>query len=67
MLLSLITLESHEKFTLPIALLAMAMGDLVQWGKLMAGALISIATPAIIYLLLQRWVVGGLTAGSVKG
>jgi multiple sugar transport system permease protein len=67
MLLSLITLESHEKFTLPIALLAMAMGDLVQWGKLMAGALISIATPAIIYLLLQRWIVGGLTAGSVKG
>lgn len=67
MLFSLITLESHEKFTLPIALLAMAMGDLVQWGKLMAGALISIAPPAIIYLLLQRWIVGGLTAGSVKG
>ena len=67
MLFSLITLESHEKFTLPIALIAMAMGDLVQWGKLMAGALISIAPPAIIYLVLQRWVVGGLTAGSVKG
>jgi multiple sugar transport system permease protein len=67
MLFSLITLESHDKFTLPIALLAMVMGDLVQWGKLMAGALISIAPPAILYLLLQRWIVGGLTAGSVKG
>jgi multiple sugar transport system permease protein len=67
MLFSMISLESHEKFTMPIALLAMAMGDLVQWGKLMAGALISIAPPAIIYLLLQRWIVGGLMAGSVKG
>ncbi|UCF92765.1 MAG: carbohydrate ABC transporter permease [Desulfobacterales bacterium] len=66
MLFSLITLESHDKFTLPIALLAMVMGDLVQWGKLMAGALISIAPPAILYLALQRWIVGGLTAGSVK-
>jgi multiple sugar transport system permease protein len=67
MLFAMITLESHEKFTLPIALRAMVVGDFIQWGKLMAGALIAILPPAIVYLLLQRFIVGGLMSGSVKG
>ncbi len=67
MLFALITLESHEKFTLPIALMAMVMGDFVQWGKLMAGSIIAILPPAIVYLLLQRFIIGGLMSGSVKG
>lgn len=67
MLFALITLESHEKLTLPIALMAMVMGDFVQWGKLMAGSIIAILPPAIVYLLLQRFIIGGLMSGSVKG
>jgi multiple sugar transport system permease protein len=34
---------------------------------LSAGAIIAILPPAIVYLLLQRFVVGGLMSGSVKG
>lgn len=67
MLFALITIDSHSKFTLPMALLAMVLGDYIQWGKLMAGAIIAILLPSILYLVMQRYVVQGLTGGAVKG
>jgi ABC-type sugar transport system, permease component len=67
MLFAMITLDSYEKFTLPIALRAMVIGDYVRWGSLMAGVVIAILPPVIFYLLLQKYIVQGLTAGATKG
>lgn len=41
-------------------------GSLPLYGQLMAASLICAAPVVILYLCLQRWLVGGLTAGSVK-
>lgn len=41
-------------------------GSLPLYGQLMAASLICAAPVVVLYLCLQRWLVGGLTAGSVK-
>jgi len=66
LLFSIIVLDSYTKFTLPVALRTMVVGDFVRWGNLMAGVVISLLPPLILYLLLQKYVVSGLTAGAIK-
>ena len=41
-------------------------GALPVYGQLMAAALICALPVAVLYLMLQRYLVGGLTAGGVK-
>ena len=41
--------------------------DVFFWGPLMASTIISAIPPVLMFLLLQRWVVQGLTLGGVKG
>ncbi len=38
----------------------------VEWGKIAAGAIVSILPPAILYLVLQRYLIHGLSAGAIK-
>jgi multiple sugar transport system permease protein len=40
--------------------------DVYFWGKMFAGAILMSLPPVILYLVGQRWVVGGLTMGGVK-
>ena len=37
------------------------------WGPFTAGALMAMIPVTALFLFLQKWIVGGLTAGSVKG
>ncbi len=62
------TFLSHEDaFTLPVALQRFVGEYNAAWGKFAAGAiLVSVPVMAIFYAV-QRHLVGGLTAGSVKG
>jgi len=39
----------------------------VLWPQLMAGSVIAVFPPMILYLILQRYLVQGLTGGAVKG
>jgi multiple sugar transport system permease protein len=41
--------------------------DVFFWGPLMASTIISALPPVLMFLVLQRWVVKGLTLGGVKG
>jgi multiple sugar transport system permease protein len=41
--------------------------DVFFWGPLMASTVFSALPPVLMFLLLQRWVVQGLTLGGVKG
>jgi multiple sugar transport system permease protein len=60
-----ITKESLR--TLPIGLQSMVVGDILPWGKLMAASLLTAVPVAVLYVYAQRFLVEGLTAGSVKG
>jgi multiple sugar transport system permease protein len=60
-------LRSAETFTLPVGLGQLIVADVQPWGELMAAALLTVLPVVIIYMLGQRFMVAGLTAGSVKG
>ncbi len=53
--------------TLPVGLQGMIFGDIYPWGQLMAASILMAVPVAIIYSYAQRFLVDGLTAGSVKG
>jgi multiple sugar transport system permease protein len=38
----------------------------VQWQYLFASSLVAIVPVVILFILIEKWLVGGLTAGSVK-
>ncbi len=62
-----IMLHSKLKYTLPIALAQMVGLYQQQYGMLMAGTLVAVLPVIVLFLLLQKEFVAGLTAGAVKG
>ena len=60
-------LRSAEVFTLPVGLAQLIVGDVQPWGVLMAASLLTAGPIILVYMLGQRFMVAGLTAGSVKG
>ena len=58
-----------NKLTLPVALLNVETGTFgtVNFGFLIAGAVIAMVPCAVLYVALQRFYVTGITAGGVKG
>lgn len=38
----------------------------VQWQYLFAASLVAVVPVVILFIFIERWLVGGLTAGSVK-
>jgi arabinogalactan oligomer / maltooligosaccharide transport system permease protein len=60
-------LNDASRFTLPVALQRFVGEYKVEWGKFAAGALIVSAPVMALFFALQRHLVGGLTAGGVKG
>ena len=53
--------------TVPVGLYSFQIADILLWGQLMAAAILATAPVLVLYMLVQRFVVQGLTAGSVKG
>ncbi len=62
-----IILHRSQLFTLPIALNQMVGVYEHEYGMLMAGTLVSILPVMVLFMLLQKEFVAGLTAGAVKG
>lgn len=61
-------LTTSEKQTVMVGLQIFTAGQYTKnWGVFAAGALIASLPVMIIYMVLQDQIVGGLTAGSVKG
>jgi multiple sugar transport system permease protein len=65
---ALILLSDQDKFTLPVMLTTLIIGGRgsVNWGLLQAGVMLNIIPCIVIFLLLQRYYVRGLTAGVGK-
>jgi multiple sugar transport system permease protein len=67
LLLALIFITSEHKRTVPLGLNYLITGDVFLWGPIMAGAVLSSLPVIILYFLAQRFMVAGMTSGSVKG
>jgi ABC-type maltose transport system permease subunit len=66
--LASIMIQDQAKFTLMLGLQGFVQYDYGSaWGAYSAGAIIGALPIVIVYILLQDQIVGGLTAGSVKG
>ena len=61
-------LLTHEsRITAPLGLLRFTVADSYLWGPLTAAALLTSIPAVILFILAQKFVVTGLTAGAVKG
>lgn len=65
--LAYILIRSSSSFTLAIGLFQMIVGDIYPVGQMMIASLLMAIPVIIIYGLAQRYMVEGLTIGSVKG
>jgi arabinogalactan oligomer / maltooligosaccharide transport system permease protein len=61
-------LQTTDKFTLPVGMygfISQQYGE--RWGPFCAGVVLAAIPVVILFLFLQRFIVHGLTSGSVKG
>jgi multiple sugar transport system permease protein len=63
----LIVINQDNLRTLPVGLALLAQKNTINWGNEMAGTALAAAPMIMIFLLLQRRFIEGLTAGAVKG
>lgn len=66
-LFAFVFVSNQNLKTLPVGLQGMILGDVIPWGQLMAASIIMAVPVVILYGYAQRFLVEGLTAGSVKG
>ena len=66
-LFAVVMAQRTELRTVPAGLYSFQIGDVLLWGQLMAAALIATLPVVLLFMLVQRFVVQGLTVGAVKG
>jgi maltose/maltodextrin transport system permease protein len=63
-----IILQSESNYTYAVGLQTFSTGPYeTEWGLFTAASLLGAVPMIILFLSLQRWIIGGLTQGSVKG
>ncbi|MNT81279.1 L-arabinose transport system permease protein AraQ [compost metagenome] len=62
-----VVLQNPELYTLPMGLRSFQASLATQWGLYAAGALIVSIPVLILFISISRYLVSGLTMGSVKG
>ena len=67
LLLALVLITSESQRTAPLALNYLITSDVLPWGPLMAGAVLSSIPLMVLYFVAQRFMVHGVAEGSVKG
>jgi len=66
--LARIMLQSPQNYTFAVGLQSFSSGPYqMEWGLFTAAALIGAIPMVIVFLLIQKYLVGGLTSGAVKG
>ena len=66
-LLAYLVFSRHELMPLQRGLLAFQGAHLTEYPLLMAGMVITILPVVVIYLVMQRYIIQGITAGALKG
>jgi multiple sugar transport system permease protein len=64
---ALVIINNKFQRTITLALSSMLVADIIPWGPLMAGAVLSTVPVLIFYLLASKYIISGLTLGAVKG
>lgn len=62
-----IFISTSDMWTVPVGLKSLIGKYDVKWGVLMAGGVLALLPTAIMFAVMQRFVVEGLTSGAVKG
>ncbi|MDZ7345940.1 MAG: carbohydrate ABC transporter permease [candidate division KSB1 bacterium] len=66
-LVAAVLIQDQRLFTLPLGLKTFQSTMEVSWGLYSAGAVIVSLPVVVLFLFLSRWLISGLTLGSVKG
>jgi multiple sugar transport system permease protein len=66
-LLPTILLIDPDNFTLPIALMLLRDRNTAVWGMQAAGGMLNLIPSLILFGIIQRYLISGLTSGAVKG
>ena len=66
-LFAFVFINSESLFTLSVGLRNMVTGDIFPWGQMFAASIMTTVPVVIVYVLAQRFMIAGLSAGSVKG
>jgi arabinogalactan oligomer/maltooligosaccharide transport system permease protein len=62
-----VLIRDPQQFTLPLGLYTMSTSQFtVDFGLFSAGAIIAALPPLVLFYVLQKWLIAGLTTGSVK-
>ena len=64
---ALVLLQDQHKFPLTVAIQSLLGSYGSEWNILASGAFISMSVPLLVFFVLQRYFVQGITAGAVKG
>ena len=62
-----ILINNDDWFTLPLKLRDLDLQAVIQWNVRMAGSVIMVLPIILLFVLLQRYYIRGLTAGATKG
>jgi len=65
-LYALVVISDSAQKTVTLGLSDMVVGDVFSWGPLMGGSIVASIPVVIMYLVSSRYLVGGMTLGSVK-
>ena len=65
--LAVILISSGDKLTVPVALNSFISKAGISWGVMSAGIVIALLPTMVVFAIGQRYIVAGLTQGSVKG
>ncbi len=66
-LVAAVLIQDRQLFTLPLGLKLFQSNMEVAWGLYSAGAVIVSIPVVLLFIFLSRWLISGLTLGSVKG
>jgi multiple sugar transport system permease protein len=67
LLFSLMLISGNASATFPVGLLSFVSKFSVDFGQMMAAGVMALVPACLFFLLIQRYLVQGLTAGAVKG
>lgn len=66
-LVAAVLISDRSKYTIPLGLKSFQSNFDTEWGLYAAGSLVVMIPVIILFVVLSRWLVSGLTLGSVKG
>ena len=67
LLFALMLISGNQNATFPVGLLTFVSKFSVDFGQMMAAGVLALIPACLFFLLIQRYLVQGLTAGAVKG